>query len=123
VDGPFPYAAGVFSVHKNTRCRLLTARTGVGCQGPRATLYFIYNGLPVDGDRLQDESATVPSNDGTARCTSSLATHGLERQWRMRLAATAFRPANRQTARAWLDFMLEEIPVAAGRRLGGLGRR
>ena len=103
-DGPFP-TLQVFPVHKHS-LSTLTARLALQ-PGPRATLYFIYNGLPVDSDRLQDESATVRQMmDG--ELYELPRDHGIERQWRTRLAQLLPTATNRE---AWLDFMLEAIPV------------
>ncbi|MDB6010115.1 MAG: hypothetical protein JWL65_2365 [Gammaproteobacteria bacterium] len=103
-DGPFP-TLQVFPVHKHS-LSTLTARLALQ-PGPRATLYFIYNGLPVDSDRLQDESATVRQMmDGALYELPR--DHGLERQWRMRLAQLLPTATNREV---WLDFMLEAIPA------------
>ena len=103
-DGPFP-TLQVFPVHKHS-LSTLTARLAL-LPGPQATLYFIYNGLPVDSDRLQDESATVRQMmDGALYELPR--DHGLERQWRMRLAQLLPTATNREV---WLDFMLEAIPA------------
>jgi superfamily II DNA or RNA helicase len=103
-DGPFP-TLQVFPVHKHS-LSTLTARLTL-LPGPRATLYFIYNGLPVDSERLQDESATVRQMmDGALYELPR--DHGLERQWRTRLVQLLPTATNREV---WLNFMLEAIPA------------
>lgn len=104
-DGPFP-TLQVFSVHRHS-LSTLTARLTLQ-PGPRATLYFIYNGLQVDSDRLQDENATVRQMMEGALYEIPR-DHGVERQWRTRLAHLL--PIDTANRAIWLDFMLEAIPV------------
>ena len=76
--------------------------------GPTATLYFVYNGLPVDSNRLRDEHAAARQMmDGVLyeipRDPQS------ERQWRARLADVL--PTASHEREAWLDFMLHGLPA------------
>ena len=104
-DGPFP-TLQAFPVQRHP-LSTLTARLDLAA-GPRATLYFVYNGLQVDSQRLQDEHATVRQMmDGSLYELPR--DPGLERQWRARLAQLLPDPtANRE---AWLGFMLESVPA------------
>ena len=76
--------------------------------GPAATLYFVYNGLPVDSRRLQDEHACVRQMmDGVLyEIPRDLA---LEQQFRRRLAEVL--PGAEQDREAWLAFMLNARPA------------
>jgi superfamily II DNA or RNA helicase len=104
-DAPFP-ALQVFPVQRHPLATL-TARLDLAA-GPRATLYFVYNGLQVDSQRLQDEHATVRQMmDGSLYELPR--DPGRERQWRARLAhLLPDAGANRE---AWLGFMLEAVPA------------
>ncbi|HEY6923520.1 MAG TPA: hypothetical protein VI653_08635, partial [Steroidobacteraceae bacterium] len=90
----------------------LTARL-VLSQGPAATLYFIYNDLPVDSRRLQNADAAVRQMmDGVLyEVPRDLA---LERQFRERLEQTL--PASTGDREAWLQFMLNTLPALEAER-------
>ena len=77
-------------------------------RGPAATLYFVYNGLPVDSRRLQDEHASVRQMmDGVLyEIPRDLA---LEQQFRNRLASML--PAADQDRETWLSFLLNTCPA------------
>ena len=84
----------------------LTARLVLGA-GPAATLYFSYNGLPVDSGRLQDEHAAVRQvMSGTLYEIPR--DHNVERQLRARLAQAL--PTTTPEREDWLRFMLEARP-------------
>jgi superfamily II DNA or RNA helicase len=85
----------------------LTTRLDLSA-GPRATLHFVYNGLQVDSQRLQDEHVAVRQmmNGFLYELPRD---HGRERHWRARLAQILPAPtANRE---AWLEFMLDAVPA------------
>ena len=90
----------------------LTARLTLS-QGPAATFYLVYNGLPVDSNRLQDEHATVRQvMDGVLyEIPRNLA---LERQLRTRLEQVL--PVAALSREAWLDFMLNARPALEAER-------
>ena len=93
---PFP-ALQVFTIHRHP-LSTLTPRLVLEA-GPQATLEFVYNGLPVDANRLKDAHAAVRQMlDGSLYEIP----RDLEReqQWRARL------PALPDSREAWLDFVL-----------------
>jgi superfamily II DNA or RNA helicase len=102
---PFPVLQ-TFPVQRHP-LSTLTARLDLSA-GPRATLHFVYNGLQVDSQRLQDEHATVRQMlDGSLYELPR--NHCLERQWRARLAQILPAPsANREV---WLELMLDAVPA------------
>jgi len=104
-DAPFP-TLQVLPVQRHPLATL-TARLDLE-PGPQATLYFVYNGLQVDSQRLQDENATVRQmmDDSLYELPRD---HGLEREWRARLAQLL--PAATANREAWLKFMLEVVPA------------
>jgi superfamily II DNA or RNA helicase len=76
--------------------------------GSVATLYFIYNGLPVNADRLKDQHATVRQMmDGVLYAIPR--DRDLEQRFRARLSRVV--PAATQTRAAWLEFMLDAVPA------------
>ena len=76
--------------------------------GPEATLRFVYNDLPVDSNRLQDEHATVRQlMAGVLYEIPRDLTRELE--WRTRL--TQLLPPASGVREAWLAFMLESVPA------------
>jgi len=76
--------------------------------GPEARLQFVYNGLPVDSHRLQDEHATVRQlMDGVL--FEIPRDFAREREWRARL--TGLVPAATDVREAWLAFMLDGVPA------------
>ena len=90
----------------------LTARLSLS-QGPTASVYFVYNNLPVDSGRLQDEHATVRQMmDGVLYEIPR--DHALERQFRARLEQVL--PASPLDREAWLDFMLSARPALEAER-------
>ena len=95
---PFPYS--------DTRYRPWQR----GWTYPRSSsnAHFVYNGLQVDSQRLQDEHATV--RQMLDRSLYELPrNHARERQWRERLAQILPAPiANREV---WLEFMLDAVPA------------
>jgi superfamily II DNA or RNA helicase len=107
---PFP-TLQVFPVQRDS-LSTLTARL-ILSGGPTATLYFVYNGLPVDSGRLLDERATVRQirwagpTDGTLYEIPR--DHELERQLRTRLAQLL--PNATHDRETWLGFMLEVLPA------------
>jgi superfamily II DNA or RNA helicase len=76
--------------------------------GPAATLYYVYNGLPVDSRRLQDEHACARQMmDGVLyEIPRDL---GREEQFRRRLADVL--PSADQDREAWLGFLLNACPA------------
>jgi superfamily II DNA or RNA helicase len=82
-------------------------------QGPAATLYFVYNDLPVDGGRLQDEHATVRQMMDEVLYEIPR-DHTLERQFRVRLEQVL--PASPLSREAWLEFMLNARPALEAER-------
>jgi superfamily II DNA or RNA helicase len=76
--------------------------------GPEATVQFVYNGLPVDSGRLQDDHASVRQLMAGVlyEIPRDLAR---ERQWRARLAQLL--PAPTDVREVWLAFMLEGAPA------------
>ena len=76
--------------------------------GPAATLYYVYNGLPVDSRRLQDEHACARQMmDGVLyEIPRDLAR---EQQFRRRLADVL--PGPEQDREAWLGFLLNACPA------------
>lgn len=104
-DGPFP-TLQLFSVLRHP-LSTLTARLVLSA-GPQATLYFVYNGLQVDSRRLQNEHTTVRQMMGGSLYELPR-DHGLERQWRARLAQCL--PTATGARDAWLDFVLVAVPV------------
>jgi len=102
---PFP-ALQTLPIEKHPLTSL-TARLALS-QGPAATLYFVYNDLPVDSDRLQDEHSTVRQMmDGVLYEIPR--NHALERQFRARLEQVL--PASPLNRAAWLEFMLSTRPA------------
>jgi superfamily II DNA or RNA helicase len=76
--------------------------------GPEATLRFVYNDLPVDSNRVQDEHASVRQlMAGVLYEIPRDLTREL--QWRARLARLL--PGAAGVREAWLSFMLEGIPA------------
>jgi superfamily II DNA or RNA helicase len=102
---PFP-TLQIFPVQRQPLSSL-AARLDLSA-GPRAILHFVYNGLQVDSQRLQDEHAAVRQMmNGTLYELPR--DQGLERQWRARLAQILPAPtANRES---WLEFMLDAVPA------------
>ncbi|HVW70443.1 MAG TPA: DEAD/DEAH box helicase, partial [Steroidobacteraceae bacterium] len=81
--------------------------------GPGATLYFLYNDVPVDSSRLQDGGAAVRQMmDGVLHEIPR--DHALERALRAQLAQLL--PAAGEEREGWLGFMLTAVPTlrAAG---------
>lgn len=78
--------------------------------GPSTALHFLYNGVPVDSDRLQDDQITVRQmmNDVLYEIPRN---HDLEQQLRARLDRAL--PAARHSREAWLEFMLDALPALA----------
>ncbi len=76
--------------------------------GPQGRLYFLYNGLPVDSNRLEDEHAVV-------RATLNGVLYeiprdpAVERRLRGRLAEVL--PETTQSREAWLNFMVRSLPA------------
>jgi superfamily II DNA or RNA helicase len=104
-DAPFP-TLQVLSVRRHA-LSTLTARLALAA-GPKATLHFVYNGLQVDSQRLQDEHATVRQMmDGSLYELPR--DHDRERRWRTRLEQLL--PAAAANREAWLEFMLEAVPA------------
>jgi superfamily II DNA or RNA helicase len=104
-DAAFP-TLQVFPIQRHALATL-SARLDLPA-GPRAILYFVYNGLQVDSQRLQDEHVTVRQMlDGSLYELPR--DHGLERQWHARLAQCL--PASTASREAWLEFMLEAVPA------------
>jgi superfamily II DNA or RNA helicase len=81
--------------------------------GPQGTLYYVYNGLPVQADRLNDERAAVRQmmNGVLYEIPRD---HDLERRLRGRLAELL--PDPTQTREAWLDFMITSVPALQAER-------
>jgi hypothetical protein len=80
---PFP-TLQIFPVQRQPLSSL-AARLDLSA-GPRAILHFVYNGLQVDSQRLQDEHAAVRQMmNGTLYELPR--DQGLERQWRARIAS------------------------------------
>ena len=94
-----------YSVQKHA-LTTLTAQLTLNA-GPGATLQFIYNNLPVESARLQDDHASVRQlMDGVLyEIPRDLAR---EREWRARL--TQLLPAPTDVRELWLAFMLEGVP-------------
>ena len=103
--GGFPTLAE-YPVQKSDLLSLTVRLTLTG--GPEARVHFVYNGLPVESNRLKDEHATVRQMTDAVlyEIPRDLAR---ERQWRAR--ATQFLPAVTAVREAWLAFMLEGVPV------------
>jgi superfamily II DNA or RNA helicase len=94
------------------RLTSLTARLTL-VQGPATILYYVYNDLPVDSGRLQDERATVRQMmDGVLYEIPR--DHALERQFRARLEQLL--PASPLDREAWLEFMLSARPALEAER-------
>ena len=91
-----------YSVQKHALATLTPQLTLAA--GPLATLQFVYNSLPVDSDRLQDDHASVRQLMAGVlyEIPRDLAR---EREWRGRLAQAL--PAPTDVREAWLAFMLE----------------
>jgi superfamily II DNA or RNA helicase len=104
---PFP-ALRSLPVDKRPRVSL-TPRLALS-PGPAATLYFVYNGLPVEGRRLQDEQASVRQMmDGVLyEIPRDLR---LEQQLRKRLDGVL--PGADQDREVWLKFLLNAAPALA----------
>src|SRR5581483_7523104 len=81
--------------------------------GPKATLCFNYNGLPVNSDRLQDEQAAVRQmmNGILYEIPRD---HDVERRLRARLADALPEPT--QGREAWLKFMMTSVPALEAER-------
>jgi len=76
--------------------------------GPQAVLYFVYNGLPIESNRLRDEHAVV--RQLTAGVLYEIPRdHATEQHFRTRLAEVL--PAATRGHEAWLDFMLTAVPA------------
>ena len=95
-----------YSVQKHALATLTPQLTLAA--GPLATLQFVYNGLPVDSDRLQDDHASVRQlMPGVLyEIPRDLAR---EREWRAHLAQVI--PAPTDVREAWLAFALEGAPA------------
>jgi superfamily II DNA or RNA helicase len=104
-EAPFPTLAE-YPVQKHALATL-TAQLTLAA-GPMATQQFVYNGLPIDSGRLQDEHATVRQLMAGVlyEIPRDLAR---EREWHARLAQLL--PATTDVREAWLAFMLEGIPA------------
>ena len=114
-EAPFPTLVE-YSV-QNQALTTLTAQL-VLAAGPATTLQFVYNGLPVDSGRLQDEHATVRQLTAGVLHANVLYANVLfetprdlarEREWRARLAQLL--PATTDVRETWLAFMLEGVPA------------
>ena len=102
---PFP-ALVEHAVHRHALSTLTAQLTLTA--GPQATLRFVYNDLPVDSHRLQDEHATVRQlMAGVLYEIPRDLTREL--QWRSRLAQLL--PGAAGVREAWLACMLEGIPA------------
>jgi superfamily II DNA or RNA helicase len=76
--------------------------------GPAAVLQFVYNGLPIDSGRLQEDLATVRQMlDGVLYEIPR--DHELERKFQARLARVL--PGQAQHREGWLQFMLDARPA------------
>jgi superfamily II DNA or RNA helicase len=104
-ETPFPVLRE-YSVQKHALATLTPQLTLDA--GPIATVHFVYNGLPVDSTRLQDDHANVRQlMDGVLyEIPRDLAR---EREWRARLAQLI--PAPTDVREVWLSFMLEAVPA------------
>ena len=98
---PFP-TLQVFPVHRHP-LSTLTPRLMLS-PGPQGTLEFVYNGLPVDANRLRDAHATVRQMlDGSLyEIPRDLER---ERQWRARLSQIL--PSANDSRETWLGFVLD----------------
>jgi len=85
----------------------LTARLVLSA-GPAATLEFVYNGLPVDSNRLQNEHDAARQIMGGVLYEIPR-DHQTERNWRARLAEVL--PGANQEREPWLEFMLRALPA------------
>ena len=104
-DAPFP-TLQTFPVQRHP-LSTLTAHLDLST-GPRATLNFVYNGLQVDSQRLQDAHATVRQMmDGSLYELPR--DHSVEQQWRTRLAQLL--PDSTANREVWLEFMLVAVPA------------
>jgi superfamily II DNA or RNA helicase len=90
----------------------LTARLALSA-GPQGTLYYIYNGLPVEANRLHDERAAVRQivDDVLYEIPRD---HHLERRLRDRLAEVLPEPT--QSREAWLELMMTSVPALRAER-------
>jgi superfamily II DNA or RNA helicase len=98
---PFP-TLQVFPVHRHP-LSTLTPRLLLS-PGPQGTLEFVYNGLPVDANRLPDAHATVRQMlDGSLyEIPRDLER---ERQWHARLSQIL--PSANDSRETWLGFVLD----------------
>jgi superfamily II DNA or RNA helicase len=76
--------------------------------GPTASLYYVYNGLPVDSSRLLDEHAVVRQM-AAGVLYEIPRDHATEQRFRTQLAAVLPDPTHAREA--WLNFMLTSLPL------------
>jgi superfamily II DNA or RNA helicase len=77
-------------------------------EGPKGTLYFVYNGLPIDGDRLRDGNAAVRQMT-TDVLHEIPRDHAAESRLRARLSGVL--PDESRGREAWLNFLLTVLPA------------
>jgi superfamily II DNA or RNA helicase len=75
--------------------------------GPQGSLYFVYNGLPVDSARLHED-------DGVVRQMSADSLHEVDREReterRLRARIEQLLPGAEHSREAWLTFLLDAVP-------------
>src|SRR5207302_6904162 len=76
--------------------------------GPKAALCFVYNGLPIESNRLQDDHAVV--RQMTAGVLYEIPRdHTTENRLRAQLSEVL--PSATHGREAWLNFMLTSLPA------------
>jgi superfamily II DNA or RNA helicase len=85
----------------------LTARLVLSA-GPTGTLHYVYNGIAIESNRLQDEHAIVRQIENGVLYEIPR-DHDRERTLRVRLAEVL--PQATQSRAAWLEFVLTSVPA------------